>query len=101
VVWLLLGLLLLAVTIVAGYSYSVVRAENISTAAALAQLGISDFMFLGSRAVLAAGLVALAGWTRYQGQPKVPRSAEEEVGAIERLCLHVARQEERVTLEVL
>lgn len=82
--WLFLGVILLLVTFLAGYVYSLVRTEHISTDVALAQLGISTFAFLGVRALLAAGLVALSGWTRYVGAPKVLRSADEEIAAIER-----------------
>ena len=82
--WLFLGVILLLVTFLAGYVYSLVRTEHISTDLALAQLGISTFAFLGVRALLAAGLVALSGWTSYVSTPTVPRSADEEVAAIER-----------------
>jgi hypothetical protein len=81
--WLLLGLVLLGATVIAGYTYALVRAENISTEAALAQLGISNFAFLGIRAVLAAGLVGLSGWTRYVDQ-RVPQTADEAIASIER-----------------
>jgi len=82
--WLTLGAILLGVTVIAGYTYGIVREQGISTEDALTQLGISNFAFLGVRASLAAGLVALSGWTRYQGKPKLLRSTEDEVAAIER-----------------
>src|SRR5258706_8353100 len=82
--WLTLGAILLGVTVIAGYTYGIVREQGISIQDALTQLGISNFAFLGVRACLAAGLVALSGWTRYQGKPKLLRSVEDEVAAIER-----------------
>jgi hypothetical protein len=75
--WLLLGMVLLATTILASYVYALVRVQGVTTQSALAELGIGNFAFLGLRACLAAGLVALSGWTRYVGHTKALDTAGE------------------------
>jgi hypothetical protein len=89
--WLLLGIILLAVAVLAGYTYSLVRVQGITTEAALAELGISNFAFLGPRACLAAGLVALSGWTRYMGHIKVLDTAGERAKLEHELALEPLR----------
>lgn len=63
--WLFLGAVLGYAAWQAGYVYAIQQSEHISESAALSRLGMSPALWLGWRAFLAVGLVALSGWTRY------------------------------------
>jgi hypothetical protein len=69
--------------------------QGITTKAALAELGISNFAFLGLRACLAAGLVALSGWTRYIGHTKVLDPVGERAKLEHELALEPLRAKVR------
>lgn len=86
-----MGLVLLGTTILASYVYALVRVQGVTTESALAELGIGNFAFLGLRACLAAGLVALSGWTRYVGQTKALDAAGERARLEHELALEPLR----------
>lgn len=89
--WLVLGLLLGYFGWQAGYVFAVQQAEHISEARALAQLGLPPAIWLGERAALAVGLVALSGWTRYHPPAKDAASRSLEDAEHRRL-----RQEDEI-----
>jgi AraC-like DNA-binding protein len=94
--WLVLGVILGYAAWQAGYVFAVQQAQRVSEAAALAQLHMDPALWLGWRAFLAVGLVALSGWTRYRKPAKVTRSLEDERAGIEReLTLEPLRQQLR------
>lgn len=86
--WSLVGLLVLGVALAAvGYLAAVIfamqQSAGISTAAALARLGMNGSTWLVSRAALSVVLVCLSGWTRYH-PPSAEIAAEEERAKLER-----------------
>lgn len=94
--WLLLGVILGYAAWQAGYVFSVQQSLHISESAALAQLGMPSGVWLGWRAFLAVGLVALSGWTRYRKPAHVALSLDEERARLEReLTLEPMRQQLR------
>lgn len=80
--WLVLGIVLGFAAWQAGDVFAVQQAQHISEAAALAQLGVNPPVWLGWRAFLAVGLVALSGWTRYR--KPAPASLDDERAQLER-----------------
>lgn len=76
--WLLLGAVLGYAAWQAGYVYAIQQSEHISESAALARLGMSPALWLGWRAFLAVGLVALSGWTRYIAPAPATLEGERE-----------------------
>ena len=91
--WLALGALLAYFAWQAGYVFAVQQAEHITEAAALRQLGLPAPVWLGERAALAVGLVALSGWTRYHPPAKHAPSLADERAQLEReLTLEPLRQ---------
>lgn len=76
--WLILGAVLGYAAWQAGYVYAVQQSEHISESAALARLGMSPALWLGWRAFLAVGLVALSGWTRYIAPAPATLEGERE-----------------------
>ncbi|HZC05161.1 MAG TPA: hypothetical protein VE338_05940 [Ktedonobacterales bacterium] len=82
--WLALGVVLGYAAWQAGDVYALQQSEHIGEAAALAQLGMPSQLWLGWRAFLAVGLVALSGWTRYRRPAKVTSSLEVELAQLQR-----------------
>lgn len=91
--WLVLGGMLGFATWQAGYVFAIQQSQHLSEAAALSQLHMSPQVWLGWRAFLAVGLVALAGLTRYRKPAKVTASLADERATLEReLTLEPLRQ---------
>jgi hypothetical protein len=85
--WSLVGLLILGCALAAvGYLAAVIfamqQSAGITTAQALARLGMDSSTWLVSRAALSVILVCLSGWTRYH--PPAATSAADERAALER-----------------
>lgn len=92
--WLALGGILGFAAWQAGDVFAIQQAQHISESAALAQLHMDPALWLGWRAFLAVGLVALSGWTRYRKPARVAISLDEERAALEReLMLTPMRQQ--------
>ena len=76
--WLVLGVILGFAAWQAGDVFAIQQAQGISESAALARLGVDPTLWLGWRAFLAVGLVALSGWTRYRRPAPVALADERE-----------------------
>lgn len=93
--WLVLGVILGFAAWQAGDVFAVQQAQHLSEATALARLGVDPAVWLGWRAFLAVGLVALSGWTRYRRPAPVALADERE--KLEReLALEPLRQRLRM-----
>lgn len=98
--WALVGLLVLGVALAyVGYLAAIVfamqQSAGITTAQALARLGMDNATWLVSRAVLSVLLVCLSGWTRYH--PPAASSVEEEAAKLQReLTLEPLRAQVRM-----
>lgn len=96
--WLSLGGILGFAAWQAGDVFAIQQAQHISESAALAQLHMDPALWLGWRAFLAVGLVALSGWTRYRKPVAVARSLDEERDELQRqLELEPMRQRLRAS----
>src|SRR5579859_1404849 len=98
--WSLVGLLILGVALAwVGYLAAIVfamqQSAGITTAQALARLGMDNATWLVSRAALSVILVCLSGWSRYHAP--AASSVEEEAAKLEReLTLEPLRAQVRM-----
>jgi hypothetical protein len=95
--WELAGLLVLGgalawVAWIAAQVFAVSQADGLSTAAALAQLGLDQHSWLVQRAALSVLLVCLSGWTRYHPPSKAQTLAREKATLEQELALAPLRQ---------
>ena len=84
IVLLILGCALAYTAWVAAYAFGVGQADHVSTAQALATLGMDDHTWLVQRFALQVFLVCLSGWERYHAPAKQQLSLEDELSAIDR-----------------
>lgn len=79
-----LGCVLAYVAWVSAYAFGVGQADHLSTARALATLGMDDHTWLVQRFALQVFLVCLSGWERYHAPAKVKLTLEDELREIDR-----------------
>jgi DNA-binding CsgD family transcriptional regulator len=89
---LVLGCALAWVGFLAALIFAVQQADGLSTAAALAQLGLDQQSWLVQRAALSVLLVCLSGWTRYHPPSKAQTLARERAHLEQELALAPLRQ---------
>jgi hypothetical protein len=89
---LVLGCALAWVGFLAALIFAVQEADGLSTAAALAQLGLDQQSCLVQRAALSVLLVCLSGWTRYHPPSKTQTLARARATLEQELALAPLRQ---------
>src|SRR5215469_4431593 len=81
--FILLGLMLAYVGFIGSLIFAMQQAYHLSTAQALAQLGMDSHSWLWQRAGVSVFLVCLSGYLRYQAPHKHPVSVEEQKRALQ------------------